>query len=298
MRTADSKIKTFLLVKDIYLETKKTLNLRGNIHSLTVPAVMGIINATPDSFYAPSRFSIETEILATAEKMVTDGVAIFDVGGYSTRPGATDISEAEELSRVVKVIDLLHSHFPKIPISIDTFRSNVAKVAVAHGAAMVNDISGGGIDENMIDTVGQLQVPYVLTHTRGTPQNMQEATNYQDLIKEMLDYFEEKLNQLRKVGVKDVLLDLGFGFAKKLDHNFELLKHLEVFHMFKLPILIGLSRKSMIYKSLQCTASEALNGTTVVHTAAILKGASMLRVHDVKEAVEVISLCEKIKNSI
>lgn len=282
-------------MKDIYFDSKKTLNLGKKVISLQSPIVMGIINATPDSFYAGSRISVENDLLVKAEKMISDGVAIFDVGGFSTRPHAAEVSETEELARVLKIIDLLHGHFPKVPISIDTFRSNVAREAVRRGAAMVNDISGGSMDDNMIQTMGGLQVPYVLTHTRGTPQNMHELTNYEDLIQEMLDYFEQKLDLLRQVGVKDVLLDLGFGFAKNLDQNYELLKHLEVFHMFKLPILIGVSRKSMIYKSLDCTADEALNGTTILHTAALLKGASILRVHDVKEATQVITLCEKIK---
>lgn len=282
-------------MKDIYFDSKKTLNVGGQLLSLDKPVVMGILNATPDSFYAPSRVQFSDVLLKSASNMIAQGAAILDIGGCSTRPEAAEVSEEEEMYRVLDVVALLHSHFPKTPISIDTYRVAVARAAVKKGAAIVNDISGGTLDETMFATVASLQVPYILTHTRGTPQTMAGLTDYEDLIKEMVDYFEKRIYQLQRLGAKDIIIDLGFGFAKTIAQNFELMKHLSVFHIFKLPMLIGISRKSMVYKTLNCTPQDALNGTTVLHTAALLKGASILRVHDVGAAREAILLCEKIK---
>ncbi len=281
-------------MKEIFFNPKKTLNVGGSLLSLHTPIVMGILNATPDSFFAQSRVQNEEAILQRAQTMIAEGAAILDLGGYSTRPNAPEVSEQEELQRVIWVVELLKSNFPQVPISIDTFRASVAQSAVAKGATIINDISGGQMDDKMFETIAQLQLPYILTHTRGTPQNMMQLTNYENFIKEILDYFEIRISRLYQLGVKDIILDLGFGFAKTIEQNFELLGKLEVFKMFNLPLLVGVSRKSMVYKTLNCTADESLNGTTVLHTAALLQGASILRVHDVREAKEAIILCEKL----
>ena len=281
-------------MKEIFFNPKKTLNAGGNLISLQTPIIMGILNATPDSFFAGSRVQSEESILKKTETMIAEGAAIIDIGGYSTRPNAPEVSEQEEMQRVIRVVKLLKNNFPKIPLSIDTFRTDVAQTSVDAGADIINDISGGQMDEKMFEMAGNLQVPYILTHTRGTPQTMMELTNYDHLLKEILDYFEIRISKLYQHGVKDIVLDLGFGFAKTIDQNFELLRNLELFKMFELPMLIGVSRKSMIYKTLNGTVEESLNGTSVLHTAAILKGASILRVHDVKAAKEAIVLCQKL----
>ncbi len=251
---------------------------------------MGIINATHDSFYKGDLDEGPDGILKLATKMLNDGAAILDIGGQSTKPGSESVGVEIELQRVIPVIEMIHKFFPEAVISVDTFQSEVASKAVAAGASMVNDVSGGELDNKMIATVGMLQVPYICMHMKGTPENMNKHTQYEDILKEMLDYFIAKVHLCRGAGIKDVIIDPGFGFAKNALQNFYLLKHLSVFKMLDCPILAGLSRKSTIYKTLNVTAADALNGTTVLNTLALNNGASILRVHDVKEAIEAITL--------
>ena len=267
-----------------------TLNCKGKILKFDAPIAMGIINATPDSFYKNNRQTNIDEALFVAEKMLKDGATILDIGGQSTRPGSEMISVDEELKRVIPIIESVHQKFPKTIISIDTFQSQVAKLAVDAGALMVNDISGGNLDEEMFLTVAKLKVPYICMHIKGTPQNMQSNTYYDNVVGEIKNYFIDKITLAEKVGIDNIILDIGFGFAKTTEQNFELLKNLKEFQSLQKPMLIGISRKSSIYKSLEITAEEALNGTTVLNTIGILNGANILRVHDVKEAVEVIKL--------
>ena len=282
--------KYYLLeAKNLLSRTKKTLNLRGRLLMLDQPVVMGILNATPDSFYEGSRVSAMEAAVAQAGKMLADGAAMLDVGGYSTRPGADDVSEAEEIRRVVPVIESILQQFPGATVSVDTFRASVAEAAVNAGALMVNDVSGGA-DGQMFETVARLQVPYVLMHSRGTPQTMAQLTQYNDLLSDMLKFFMVKLHTAHKSGIKDVVMDVGFGFAKTIEQNYFLLRNLDYFRVLELPMLVGLSRKSSIYKKLGITADGALNGTTVLNTLALTKGATILRVHDVKEAVETVKL--------
>lgn len=273
--------------------TNKTLNCRGELIDLSQPKVMGIINVTPDSFYAGSRQMDLKSVLKQAEKMLAEGATFLDVGGYSSRPGAEDVSLEEESQRVLPAIKTIANQFPKVFISVDTFRSSIAKQAVDLGACMVNDISGGELDKKMFSTIAELQVPYVLMHMRGTPQTMTQHTDYEDLIKDIMDYFHPKVYQLRLMGVKDCMVDVGFGFSKTVEQNFTLLNALDYFKMLEKPLLVGLSRKSMIWRTLKTDAEHALNGTTTLHTIALIKGASILRVHDVKEAVETIELVGK-----
>jgi len=279
-----------IVAQDTAFAQNLTLNLKGRLLSLQVPKVMGILNITPDSFFKGSRVQHSTEVLHQAEKMLTEGADILDIGGYSSRPGATDISEEEELKRVIPAIEIILKHFPETIISIDTFRAGVAAAAIDHGALIINDISGGKLDANMYSLVARLEVPYIIMHMRGTPQNMKNQTEYENIIAEMINYFSEIIFELRKLDVKDIIIDPGFGFAKTIDQNFLILKQLADFKICACPILTGLSRKSMIYKTLGTTAEEALNGSTALHMAALMNGASMLRVHDVKEAVETIKL--------
>ncbi|PIQ46931.1 MAG: dihydropteroate synthase [Cytophagales bacterium CG12_big_fil_rev_8_21_14_0_65_40_12] len=255
---------------------------------------MGIVNVTPDSFYAASRQSRESEVIIAARKMLEEGALILDIGGYSSRPGAVDISIAEERQRVTKAIAAVIREFPNAFISIDTFRSEVAKAAIESGACMVNDISGGSLDNEMFDTVAQLKVPYVLMHMRGTPQNMVQLTAYDSLLKDIALFFAEKVSQLKAKGVNDIILDPGFGFAKTVAQGYEILQNLDYFKTLQLPLLVGLSRKSMIYRTLGITPEESLNGTTAANMAALINGASILRVHDVKEARETIQLFKSI----
>lgn len=270
---------------------KKTLNVRGKCIDLTSPIVMGVLNVTPDSFYDGGKYEkSDTLLLRQAEKILREGATIIDIGGYSSRPGAKHISAEEEKERTINAIKLVSKSFAEAYISVDTFRADVAQAAVDAGAGMINDISGGNLDEGMFDTVASLQVPYILMHMRGTPQTMREFTKYDDLTGEITDYFQNKLLQLRDRGVADILIDPGFGFAKTIDQNYELLRKLQDFQILEVPMLVGLSRKSMIYKRLEITADESLNGTTVLNTLAILNGASILRVHDVKEAIETIKI--------
>lgn len=278
------------MAQDTFFSSKKTLNLRGNLISLDSPLVMGIINVTPDSFYSGSRVKADSDGILLADKMVADGASILDIGGYSSRPGADDISIQEEIDRLIPVIEMIKSKHQDTYISIDTFRSSVAREAVQAGADIINDISGGNLDKDMFDTVTQLNVPYILMHMKGTPKNMKKEANYENMLLEMLDYFQSKVAHLQSMGNKDVIIDPGFGFAKNIEQNFQLLKSLNAFKMLELPMLIGLSRKSMIYKSLNSDAEQALNGTTALNMIALQQGANILRVHDVKEAVETVKL--------
>ncbi len=270
--------------------TNKTLNVGGKLIDLHTPRVMGILNITPDSFYDGGKFTGEDSMSRHVSEMVEAGADFIDVGGASSRPSAHLVPEEEERRRVLPAIRFLVKKFPGILISVDTFRASIAREAVGEGASMVNDISGGEQDPQLFETVASLQVPYVLMHMRGTPQTMSELTAYNDLIKELTDYFHQKIFQLHQAGVRDIILDPGFGFAKTREQNFELLHQLEHFRILGLPILAGLSRKSMIGKTLNIRPEDALNGTTVLNTIALMKSAAILRVHDVKEAVECIKL--------
>ena len=269
-----------------------TINMRGRLLDLFEPQVMGILNVTPDSFYAGSRMETEDAIRGRVRQIVEEGGEMIDVGAYSSRPGAADVSAKEEMERLRRGMKILREEAPEIPVSVDTFRADVAKMCVEElGADIINDISGGELDKTMFSTVAKLGVPYVLMHMKGTPQTMQQAPHYDDLMKEVMLYFAEKIQQLRDLGQKDIILDPGYGFAKTLAHNYELLQHQEMLQTFELPLLVGVSRKSMIYKLLNCTPDEALNGTSVLNTIALQKGASILRVHDVKVAKEVVKIC-------
>jgi dihydropteroate synthase len=273
-----------------------TLNLKGNLIDLSVPKVMGILNVTPNSFYDGGKYKSENDILQQVEKMLSEGADFIDIGAYSSKPNADFVTEEEELNRILPIVNLVLSHFPKTIISIDTFRSIVAKRCAESGAAIINDISAGNLDSEMMQTVADLKVPYIMMHMRGTPQTMQSQTVYDNLLKEILFYFSEKVSLARNFGINDIIVDPGFGFAKTLTQNFEILQKLELFKILELPILAGVSRKSMIHKVLNSSAQEALNGTTVLNTIAITKGASILRVHDVREAVECVKLCEQLQS--
>jgi len=269
---------------------KMTINCKGQLLDLTSPKVMGILNVTPDSFYDGGRYNNEFDILTKVENMLNQGATFIDVGAYSSRPKAEHITEEKELQRIVPIIELLTKSFPDILLSIDTFRSRIAKACVESGACMINDISAGKLDDNMLPTIAKLQVPYVMMHMKGTPQTMQDLTQYEHLVKDILFYFSERLAAARTLGIIDIIADPGFGFAKTISQNFELLNNLGLLKILELPILVGLSRKSMIHKSLGISANEALNGTTVLNTIALQKGANILRVHDVQEAMECIKL--------
>ena len=273
-----------------------TINANGQLIDLGTPQVMGILNVTPDSFYSGSRKQTETEIAERVEQILAEGGQMIDVGAYSSRPNADDVSTKEEMERLRRGLRILREKAPDAIVSVDTFRADVAKMCVEeYGVQIVNDISGGELDKEMYPTVARLGVPYVLMHMKGTPQTMQEAPHYDDLMKEVLLYFAEKIQQLRDFGQKDIILDPGFGFAKTMEHNYELLSHLEALQIFELPILVGVSRKSMIYKLLGTTAQEALNGTTVLNTICLMKGcANILRVHDVKECVEAVEIYKEL----
>ena len=266
------------------------MNIRGNLLSLEQPVVMGILNVTPDSFFAGSRVENLKKQLERAESMLQDGATILDIGGYSSRPGADHISEKEETERVTRAIAAIAREFPQAIISIDSFRASVAKAAVDSGAAIINDISGGNLDAAMFETVAQLKVPYILMHMKGTPQNMVKQTQYENVVEDLYAYFSEKLAQLKALGVADVVLDPGFGFSKTREQSYEVLRNLGYFKFLKLPLLAGLSRKSMIYKELDTSPEEALNGTSILNTIALMNGASILRVHDIKPAVEAVRL--------
>jgi dihydropteroate synthase len=271
-----------------------TINCKGQLIDLSSPKVMGILNITPDSFYDGAHNKDEKDILQQVKKMLKEGAAFIDIGAYSSRPNAKHINEDEELKRIIPVIELILKQFPDVLISIDTFRSNVAKHCIEIGACMINDISAGQLDNNMMTTVASLNVPYIMMHIKGTPQTMQQHTNYDNLVKDILFYFSERIAEARQLGIVDLVIDPGFGFAKTLKQNYELLNKLELFKMTELPILAGFSRKSMIYKILNSSAAEALNGTTTLNTIALQKGAKILRVHDVKEAMECITLTNQL----
>ena len=256
---------------------------------------MGIINVTPDSFYDGGKTNTLDTVLSQAEKMLTDGATFLDIGGYSSRPGAVDISVSEEIKRILPAIEAINNKFPEALLSVDTFRSEVAIKAVEAGATLVNDISGGSLDTKMYEAVARLQVPYILMHMKGEPQTMQSLANYNNIIKEVTYYFSEKINNARKAGINDIVADLGFGFAKNIEQNFKLLNNLEHFKILNIPVLVGVSRKSMIYKALKTTPDQALNGTTALHMFALEKGAKILRAHDVKEAMECITLYNNLK---
>jgi dihydropteroate synthase len=275
------------------LHPQSTLNFKGRILTLERPLVMGILNVTPDSFFEGSRVQ-GNGLLATAERMLEEGADILDIGGMSSRPGAELITEEEELGRILPAIEALHSHFPQAILSVDTIRASVARQAVEAGASMVNDISAGRLDEAMYETVAALRVPYVLMHMQGTPRNMQQNPHYEDVVIEILDFFIREMGKLRELGIHDIILDPGFGFGKTLAHNYELLKGMQVFQILEAPVLAGLSRKSMITRLLGVNPSEALNGTTALHMAALQNGAKILRVHDVKEAVEVVKIFQQL----
>jgi dihydropteroate synthase len=274
------------------------INVKGKLLDLSVPKVMGIINYTPDSFYSGSRFNDDKSLLAAVEKMIGDGADIIDVGGYSSRPGAVDIPVEEEKNRVLKALKIINREFPDLIISVDTFRSEIAGAAVLDfGAAIINDISGGEADNEMFNLVERLSVPYILMHMKGTPANMQKNPVYDDVVADLLRWFGERIYRLQSMGVKDIIIDPGFGFGKTIEHNFIMLNRLDEFSIAGLPILAGLSRKSMIWKTLKITADDSLNGTVVLNTVALLKGCNILRVHDVKEAVQAVKLVKRMKRS-
>ncbi len=272
-----------------------TINCKGNLIDLSSPKVMGVLNITPNSFFDGGKYKDETAILTQVEKMLSAGATFIDVGAYSSKPNAEFVTEQEEIERIVPVIELILKHFPDTLLSIDTFRSAVAKATLDCGAALINDISAGSLDAAMFEVVAKYNVPYIMMHMRGNPQTMQTLTNYDNVVKEILFYFSEKIALARSFGINDLIVDPGFGFAKTLAQNFEIFQKLEHFHILELPLLVGISRKSMIYKTLETTAQEALNGTTVLNTVALTKGAQILRVHDVKEAVECVTLLQNLK---
>ena len=276
-----------------------TINIKGRLMDLSVPQVMGILNVTPDSFYEGSRMTTEEQIARRAVQIVEEGGSIIDLGAYSSRPGAADVSQEEETERLRRAMKVIRGIYPDVPVSIDTFRADVACRCVEEfGADIINDISGGQLDENMFPTVARLNVPYILMHMRGTPQTMQQQTDYEDVTADVLRYFGEKVDRLHSMGVKDIILDPGYGFAKTLDQNYQLLARQQVLEVLGLPVLVGVSRKSMICKVLDCTPSEALNGTTILHTLALERGANILRVHDVRQAVEAVRLVGKFKGAM
>ena len=278
--------------KSTILNVKKTINAGGKLIDLSKARVMGILNLTPDSFYAGSRISSTDQALQTTEQMLADGATFIDIGSYSSRPGAQDISAGEEAQRLIPVVKALSKEFPSAIISVDTFRAEIAKAAINEGAHIINDISGGELDPQMFKTVADLNVPYILMHMKGSPQTMKDLTHYEDILKEVLNYLSVRIQRLNDSGLKDVIIDPGFGFAKTIEQNFELLNQLELFKITGLPVLAGLSRKSMIWKTLDIKSEHALNGTTVLNTIALTKGANILRVHDVREAVEAVRLVE------
>lgn len=280
------------------ITTARYINVNGSLLDLSQPHVMGILNVTPDSFYAGSRTQTEAEIVRRVKQIVSEGAAIIDIGAYSSRPNADNVSAREEMERLRMGLKILFEIQPDAVVSVDTFRADVARMCVEeYGVAIINDIAAGEMDANMFHTVAALNVPYIMMHMQGTPQSMQQHPHYDNLLKEVFLYFARKVQQLRDLGVKDIILDPGFGFGKTMEHNYELLSHLEEFRIFELPLLVGVSRKSMIYRLLDITPQEALNGTTVLDTICLLKGADILRVHDVKEAVETVRIVQAMRNN-
>ena len=275
-----------------------TINCNGKLIDLSTPKVMGILNCTPDSFYDGGKYKSESQLLSQVEKMLSDGATFVDIGAYSSKPNAEFVAEEEELNRLLPVIELVLKSFPETIISVDTFRSKIAQSAIENGAAIINDISAGNLDEKMLETVAKLQVPYIMMHIKGTPQTMQTLTQYNNICKEMLFYFSERVGKARSFGINDIIIDPGFGFAKTLEQNYEVMQKLELFQMSELPLLVGISRKSMIYKTLETTAENSLNGTTFLNAISLQKGANILRVHDVKEAVESVKLFNKLNQTL
>lgn len=274
-----------------------TLNCKGKLIDISMPKVMGILNITPDSFFDGGKHNSVNDALSQTEKMLAEGATFIDVGAYSSRPGAKHISETEELERILPIVEALVAPFPDILLSIDTFRSTVAKACIEAGAAIINDISAGVMDNNMLPTLAKLQVPYIMMHMQGTPQNMQSNPTYNNVITDIKFYFSEKVAQARALGINDIILDPGFGFGKTIEHNYQLLQGLDIFKTLNLPMLAGISRKSMIYKHLNTTPQNALNATTALNMVALQKGVSILRVHDVKEAVECVNLYNTLENA-
>ncbi|MCG9972897.1 dihydropteroate synthase [Christiangramia crocea] len=272
------------------------INCKGNLIDLSQPKIMGIINITPDSFFSGSRSTSEKEILENTERILKEGADFIDLGAYSSRPGADDIPVEEEMKRMIPSVELILKNFPGALLSIDTFRSEVAAESIQAGAAIINDISAGKLDEQMLQVIARYQIPYIMMHMKGTPQNMKDLNQYEDLVKDILFYFSERTRAARDLGINDIIIDPGFGFAKNIEQNYELFSKLEIFRNLELPILVGISRKSMIWKKLGISANEALNGTTALNSIALMKGASILRVHDVKEAVECIKLTRELIN--
>jgi dihydropteroate synthase len=277
-----------------FFEPKQSLNIKGKLIDLSTPKVMGILNITPDSFYSNSRTKSIDEALTKAAQFLKEGATFIDIGGYSSRPGAKNISTTEEVDRLVPLVESLTKEFPEAIISIDTFRAKVAEETILAGAHIINDIASGDMDDQMFETVAKLQVPYMIMHMQGTPQNMQQNPVYDNVLLEVIDYLAKKIELLKALHIHDVIIDPGFGFGKTTKHNYELLNQMEAFKIFKLPILVGFSRKGMIYKTLGTSAAEALNGTSVLNTIALQKGAGILRVHDVKEAIECVRLVEML----
>ena len=271
-----------------------TINCNGRLMDFEVPKVMGILNCTPNSFFDGGKYKTETDYLKQTEKMLVDGASIIDLGAYSTQPNAPFVSEEEELNRILPVVSSIVKHFPEAILSIDTFRAEVAKQCIENGGLIINDVSAGFLDENMLEVVGKYKVPYIMMHMKGTPQNMQKFTDYDDVMKDMMFYFSERIATAKQHGITDIILDPGFGFSKTLDQNYEVLNKLELLNEFNLPVLSALSRKSMIYKFLETEPNQVLNGTTVLHTISLMKGAKLLRAHDVKEAVECVKLTQKM----
>lgn len=276
-----------------------SINVNGKLIDLAEPQVMGILNVTPDSFYSGSRKQTEEDIRNRVKQIIDEGGQMIDIGAYSSRPGADDVSTQEEMARLRHGMKIVNEMAPDMPVSVDTFRADVAKMCVEElGVGIINDISGGELDKRMFETVAKLGVPYILMHMKGTPQTMQQAPHYDDLMKEIMLYFAEKIQKLRDLGQKDIILDPGYGFAKTIEHNYELLAHQEMLHVFELPLLVGISRKSMIFRLLGSSPEESLNGTSVLNTIALQKGASILRVHDVKECVEVVKIVKMMENGL
>ncbi|SHI64581.1 Dihydropteroate synthase [Tangfeifania diversioriginum] len=282
-----------------FLKRKNSINLGGKLIEFSNPVVMGIINVTPDSFYDGGKLEDEKVLLSAVEKMITDGASFIDIGAVSTKPGAAMVSTKEELGRLLPAVHAIRKNFPGIHLSVDTFRSWVAvRVIDEIGPIIVNDISGGTLDSKMFETIGKMNVPYILTHIQGTPRTMQEDPHYEDVVRDVSNWLSERVKKLTKLGVKDVIIDPGFGFGKNIQHNYDLLNRLDSFKVFQLPVMVGLSRKSMICKLLNCSPEEALNGTSVLNSMALLGGADILRVHDVKEAIEAIKIYEALKSIV
>mgnify|MGYP006279321285 CR=1 FL=1 len=284
--------------KDTFFSRKYLINCRGSLLDLSQPRIMGVLNVTPDSFYDGGRYFQEKAVSEQLDKLIAEGADIIDVGGYSSRPGADHIPVSEERDRIRPVLDLIRKKHPGQIVSVDTFRAEIAREVVEdYQVDIINDISAGEMDPPIFDAIAELQVPYIMMHMKGTPQDMKERAHYEDMMKEIMDYFSGKYDHLRKLGVNDIILDPGFGFGKTVQHNYQLLYNLNQFKIFELPVMVGISRKSMIYKTLDITPDESLNGTTVLNTIALMNGANILRVHDVKEAREVIALVEKYRIS-